>query len=913
MAMKSGKLYELKKTVRDLSSLSGTGTQLISVYIPAGYPIHETAGKLREEVSQATNIKSKQTRTNVIDALEKILHYMKMFKQTPESGLVIFAGNVSGDPSKRDIQLFSLEPPMKLNVSIYRCDSRFFLEPLERMLDTREAFGIIVLDGREATLAIVKGTETQIVKKIESMAHAKVRKGGQCLAPDSLVEMADGTIKQIKELKKNECIRSMGMENRKIGNRACSDVFVTKARVYYAIRTKCPKNEIEATLYHRFLVLSEYGIKEKYAKDLKIGDRLLSVREINHNGSDLETGVSCKRRIVLPPEERARLRKRRLELGYSQKYAGKKIGITQMSICRMEDGKIPLSDARIRALYKVYGLRLDEKKFSKKKFHFPKYYTPDLAYLMGIICGDGTKGENRIAIYESKEELVKRYCKIIKKVLKVKPIVKTVNKVGKKGSWAKKPYYEIRIYSLDFCNAILKIAPEVVATGKERGMPPAISKCRKEVIAGFLRGLFDAEGYIHGKRVDLAMINKSLVKKIQLLLLRFGIIASFGEKNVKGNPQWYVSISDISSLKNFERYIGFSRSDKAHVLKKNCKRKVKSEYINQIALDGREAYSLIRRIGMKTSDFHAASCFFRNVKPLGKEAFARNIVAVVKKKAKTDKEVEVLRYFETLLKSDIVPASVAGKELKKAKKPFYDVTIPVNSNFVANGLVVHNSARRYERLIEESIERYYKRVGEAVDKHFLNRVQGVIIGGPGPTKDFFEKAKAFNYQIKVLGVVDTGYTDEYGVREVLAKSESILSEQESVKERVLVDRFIKEVVKDGLATYGLKEVTGALESKQADIVLISEELGFSLSDFECEKCGERKRKITKEEVSELECPSCGAGMMLLEELPLIDYLIDKGEELGVKVEVISTNTAEGMQFLQGFGGLGAFLKYKKRY
>jgi peptide subunit release factor 1 (eRF1) len=44
--------------------------------------------------------------------------------------------------------------------------------------------------------------------------------------------------------------------------------------------------------------------------------------------------------------------------------------------------------------------------------------------------------------------------------------------------------------------------------------------------------------------------------------------------------------------------------------------------------------------------------------------------------------------------------------------------------------------------------------------------------------------------------------------------------------------------------------------------------------------------------------------------PLIEYIIDLANENQIKVEVISTNTSEGMQFLQGFAGLGAFLRYR---
>ena len=132
------------------------------------------------------------------------------------------------------------------------------------------------------------------------------------------------------------------------------------------------------------------------------------------------------------------------------------------------------------------------------------------------------------------------------------------------------------------------------------------------------------------------------------------------------------------------------------------------------------------------------------------------------------------------------------------------------------------SARRYERLIEESIELYYKRIGESMGRYFVNTVKGVIVGGPGPAKDNFVKMSPFNYQIKLLGVVDTGYTDEYGIREVMAKSEGIISEQAAIKERVIIERFIKEIVSNGLATYGEAEVRKALETKHASQLLFSQ-------------------------------------------------------------------------------------------
>ncbi|MBI2079656.1 peptide chain release factor 1, partial [Candidatus Micrarchaeota archaeon] len=177
--MDSEVVYRFKKELRKLKEFRGSGTELISVYIGAGAPLHDTTGKLREEMSQASNIKSKSTRTNVTGALERVIQHFKIYKSTPENGIAVFAGNVSDNPAKVDIELFSIEPPQKLSVSAYRCDSKFFLEPLERMSEVTDSYGVVVMDGREATLALVRGTQIQIVKKLNSNAHAKINKGGQ--------------------------------------------------------------------------------------------------------------------------------------------------------------------------------------------------------------------------------------------------------------------------------------------------------------------------------------------------------------------------------------------------------------------------------------------------------------------------------------------------------------------------------------------------------------------------------------------------------------------------------------------------------------------------------------------------------------------------------------------------------------
>ncbi len=170
---------ELKEAVEVLSEKRGRHTELISVYISEGYDVNSVQKQLEAEKATAKNIKSPATRKNVIDALEKIVRYLKSLKETPENGLAIFAGNVSKTEGQQDLQLWEIEPQKPLNTRLYRCDKEFVLEPLEKMLEVDEVFGLLVLDRKEATIGLLEGKRIDILHNMTSGIPSKVRAGGQ--------------------------------------------------------------------------------------------------------------------------------------------------------------------------------------------------------------------------------------------------------------------------------------------------------------------------------------------------------------------------------------------------------------------------------------------------------------------------------------------------------------------------------------------------------------------------------------------------------------------------------------------------------------------------------------------------------------------------------------------------------------
>ena len=177
--MEESERMKLESIIRELESHRGRHTELITVYASAGSNLNLIAKQIESEKSTAINIKSKNTRKNVLDALERISRHLKLYSENPAHGLAIFAGNISETEGQPDIKIWAIEPPIDLKVKFYRCDQEFVLEPLKEMTQAREVYGLIVIVRTEATIGILEGKNIRVLRKQTSGVPGKFRAGGQ--------------------------------------------------------------------------------------------------------------------------------------------------------------------------------------------------------------------------------------------------------------------------------------------------------------------------------------------------------------------------------------------------------------------------------------------------------------------------------------------------------------------------------------------------------------------------------------------------------------------------------------------------------------------------------------------------------------------------------------------------------------
>lgn len=229
------------------------------------------------------------------------------------------------------------------------------------------------------------------------------------------------------------------------------------------------------------------------------------------------------------------------------------------------------------------------------------------------------------------------------------------------------------------------------------------------------------------------------------------------------------------------------------------------------------------------------------------------------------------------------------------------------------------SQRRFDRVIDLAAHEFKKRIGDHMNEDFLalkDDLKGVIVGGPGFTKEEFVKGDYLNYEIKdkIIATVDTSYTGEFGIREVIDKSADILNDLDVMHEKKVVQKFLKELIKEkGLASYGEEEVRNNLVIGAVDTLLLSEDLMAMRKVLKCPTCGTTMEVTVRnqEEFEKIEtkCESCNDTLKEDSSKTLIEDFVEKAEEMDTDIEFISSETEEGMQLLKAFGGVAAILRY----
>jgi len=147
------------------------------------------------------------------------------------------------------------------------------------------------------------------------------------------------------------------------------------------------------------------------------------------------------------------------------------------------------------------------------------------------------------------------------------------------------------------------------------------------------------------------------------------------------------------------------------------------------------------------------------------------------------------------------------------------------------------SQARFNRLRKGAIHAFYK---EVIDELTERADEQMIIAGPGTAKNELIQMLSQDLNKRIVDVIDIDIHDE---NKLLKESIHLISEKEKRQSHEAVQHLKQEILKDGLAAYGIEETLKAVKNGQVELLII--EKNYKLRGWICEYCQAVGEGITK--------------------------------------------------------------------
>ncbi len=135
---------------------------------------------LTDEYGKAENIKDRANRQSVQTAIISAKELLRNYNGKNVTGVCIFAGNIKL-PNSNTIKKLKIcfEPYRKVTSKLYNCGPKFQTDPLERLVESNDTFGFVIVDGNGCLMAKLTGNTKTILSKFTVDLPKKHGRGGQ--------------------------------------------------------------------------------------------------------------------------------------------------------------------------------------------------------------------------------------------------------------------------------------------------------------------------------------------------------------------------------------------------------------------------------------------------------------------------------------------------------------------------------------------------------------------------------------------------------------------------------------------------------------------------------------------------------------------------------------------------------------
>ncbi|MDQ3703822.1 MAG: DNA polymerase [Chloroflexota bacterium] len=337
--------------------------------------------------------------------------------------------------------------------------------------------------------------------------------------------------------------------------------------------------------------------------------------------------------------------------------------------------------------------------YSKKTANVPKNLSVPLCELAGLITADGTFAENRshrairgkrgirftAAHYDrilidfgwEDDELINLVTEH-SRLLFGTPFVEHPHKSARR----------LQLASTQVSNALANLG--LSGTAHTKKVPEAILAAPASFQAAYLRGLFEGDGYISaaGDHIGLVSVNRVLLESAQTMLSFLGCHSSIRKRKdttgFSGSPRYELSVPGSENIRRFMRVVGFMSARKSNRASEISPRSIGS--VTPIRISGAKLYRGAISQGLVVGSRETVKPFI----PLYKGNRQSN--ATLDRLLREWGPLPELEQARTYRERDLYCLQIVAIEADGVG-PVYDLTVSGVSEFLANGVVVHNCTR----------------------------------------------------------------------------------------------------------------------------------------------------------------------------------------------------------------------------
>ncbi len=501
--------------------------------------------------------------------------------------------------------------------------------------------------------------------------------GHMCLSGDSLIQLANGSIIEIKDINHNDILAG-DLNSMKFENSSSEQLFINpNIDKIYNIKTN---SQINCSKLHRFFSITNFEIIEKEAKDLKEGDFIAQARQIIIEGEERKIPEFKVKKIGKIENESIDFIKKELEeKKVNRKEISIKIGIAPRQFRRVLNQEYPTSFEVLNNLQNYFGGQqvlqiLPVISNKHKNLKMPEVLDFKFAQIFGYFWGDGNFEERGLRFRDQRQEVLEIYRGYFKDLFNIE---------GKITKMKDKNCCTLYINSKEIKELVELMFENILEE---------VGKSNIDVVKGFIKGFFDAEGNINKKRAFIKVVQKErdILRYLQLFLLRIGIRSTI--KFDIGSQKINVLRIIDKDVKGYVQ-IGFSASDKQRILLERIEENEEKYSYQMMPVRRSELRLLLEECGLSYSKIIRPRT--DNYIWVSRNELQNAFRELMNCKINDRQLKQKIDFIFGLLNGDITFEKIRSINISENNgKVLYDFSVPKNQNYLANGFIVHNSTYR---------------------------------------------------------------------------------------------------------------------------------------------------------------------------------------------------------------------------